>query len=324
MITIHHNLLHNNFRKISVSPKEDCIPYYTFRKSNGDNDDVITRTLDLSRFDESKEINILASKVIETGGKAYVRYYKFHVLEKESKTGSYSDEYVQIRTTDGDVVCQEASKFINVEEVRDLIIAKGQENTQKWHDKMAEINSNTLYKGVYREFLKSVYAEMEFDEKFKIFFCSFDKIDIIQLYAEGIRQYLETSGIGIVNNTQRLMDEVQIQMELYNISNTDRYINNCRLFLQQCPDTQILDDAYALWDKGGEFDFLWDTSHLDCRFSVGLEDTSWHMWVGINHHSSDDETYTIGVGGEAIDEECTFANTFFEEMHWHIIERGRK
>lgn len=165
---------------------------------------------------------------------------------------------------------------------------------------------------------------MESIPNFTLFFNTLDKLEFILLYTKGIRHLIETSGIGSMNNTQRLMDEVKIQTELYNVQNADRYINNCKLFLQQCPDNLILDDAHVLWDEEAEFDFRWDTFHLDCRFSVGLEDTRWHIWVGINHHSSNDETYINGVGGEYIDKECTFAYYFFEEMYWHIIKCGRK
>lgn len=324
MITIYHNIIHNSFRKIRVFPQGNNVPYNMFRRMNDDKDDLVIRTLDLSRFDESKRITLLVSKVIESNGEEFAKCYKFSVYEEKDKSGEYKDEYIQVETTNGNIVCQETSCFINVQEVQHLIIAKGQEDTKTLYVRIPYINANGLYKKAYQEFWRKEYDEMAVNEEFKTFLNCFHILDIVQLYAKGIRQFEETIGIGIVDNTQRLLDEVQIQIELYNIPNPARYINNCKLFLQQCPNNIILDDAYVLWDAEEEFDFLWNTAHLDCRFSVGLEGTTWHTWVGINHHSNDDETYLHGIGGDDIDEECTFACSFFEDMHYHIIERGRK
>lgn len=77
----------------------------------------------------------------------------------------------------------------------------------------------------------------------------------------------------------------------------------------------FLADAIVKWDEKEEFDFLWDTARLDCRFSVGLEETSWHLWAGVNTHSKDDECFQHGIGGMEIKgNEDYFAHSFFEYM----------
>ena len=77
----------------------------------------------------------------------------------------------------------------------------------------------------------------------------------------------------------------------------------------------FLADAIVKWDEKEEFDFLWDTALLDCRFSVGLEETSWHLWAGVNTHSKDDECFQHGIGGMEIKgNENYFAHSFFEYM----------
>lgn len=325
MITIKHNILHNKFRKILVSPKNDNVPYNFFRRLKDDKDeDFITRTIDLSRFDESKQISIIVSKVTVTDKKEFIRYYKFTVSEKNGIIGTYKDDNITISTKDGDVVCDEVSDLINLEDAQNLIAEKGREDCERIYANLHSISANYLYKIILSEFYKKEYEAMSIDHKYSILINSCYKLEIINIYTNGIRQFIKENNFGMIDNEQRLLDEVQIQLELYKITNAEKYLNNCKLFLKQCPDERILEDAFVLWDKEEEFDFLWDTRHLDCRFSVGLEDSTWHMWVGINHHSSDDETYTNGVGGEDIDEDCNFAYTFFEEMQWHIIECGRK
>lgn len=322
MITIKHNILHNKFRKILVIPKDDKVPYNFFKKLELDKDDVITRSLDLSRFDESKQITILASKVIEVEGKEHIKYYKFFLKEEKGKTGTYKDDIISISTFDGDIVCKESSDFINIEETQNRVIDKGKEVAKCIYVNMPDVSANFLYKVAFHNFLKKEYDIMASNDEYSILVNSIDKFGILQLYANGIKQFLKEEHLGVIDDTQRLLDEVQIQIDLYGIPNAERYLHNCELYLKQCPDSQILEDAFVLWDKEIEFDFLWYTAHLDCRFSIGLDDTRWHMWVGINHHSSDDETYSNGVGGEGIDENDSFAYIFFDEMHYYIVERG--
>ena len=79
-----------------------------------------------------------------------------------------------------------------------------------------------------------------------------------------------------------------------------------------------------MWDNVEEFDFRWDTAHLDCRFSIGLEEARWRIRVGINHHSKDDECFMDGVGGEEIEGNDSFACEFFDGMKWEIATCGRK
>ena len=126
-------------------------------------------------------------------------------------------------------------------------------------------------------------------------------------------------------NALKLLADVKAQLIQYNIPNAAKYESNVVAFLNQCPDDVILEDSKVVWDNNeGEFDFLWDTAHLDCRFSVGLEDTSWHLWAGVNNHKQDDECYKNGVGGEEIDGNDSFAYTFFDEMKLEIVTCGRK
>ena len=120
-------------------------------------------------------------------------------------------------------------------------------------------------------------------------------------------------------NAQRLLADVKSQLEQFNIPNAEQYEANVTAFLNQCPDDRILADATVAWDNKEEFDFLWDTKLFDCRFSVGLTDTRWHLWAGVNNHSKDDECYQNGVGGMEIEgNEDFFAYTFFESMEWEI------
>lgn len=122
-------------------------------------------------------------------------------------------------------------------------------------------------------------------------------------------------------NAQRLLDSVKEQLIKFNVPNAAQYESNVVLFLNQCPDDRILKDATVVWDGGtyGDFDFLWDTKFFDCRFSVGLTDTGWHLWAGVNNHCKDDECYQHGIGGMEIEgNEDFFAYSFFESMEWEI------
>ena len=116
-------------------------------------------------------------------------------------------------------------------------------------------------------------------------------------------------------NAQRLLESVKTQLLQFSIPNAERYEANIRAFLNQCPNDVFLADAIVKWDEKEEFDFWWDTARLDCRFSVGLEETSWHLWAGVNTHSKDDECFQHGIGGMEIKgNEDHFAHSFFEYM----------
>lgn len=126
-------------------------------------------------------------------------------------------------------------------------------------------------------------------------------------------------------NALRLLADVKSLIAQHNIPNAEKYEANVVAFLNQCPDDAILENAKIVWDGDEcELDFLWDTAHLDCRFSIGIERVRWHLWVGENNHSKDDECFTNGVGGEQIDDRNIFAHIFFYEMEWNIITNGRK
>ncbi len=121
-------------------------------------------------------------------------------------------------------------------------------------------------------------------------------------------------------NALRLLEDVKSQLNQIKIPNAEKYEANIIAFLNQCPHDLILQDAQVKWDEKEEFDFRWDTAHLDCRFSIGLEETTWHIWVGINTHNQNDECYQHGIGGIEIDgnEDC-FAKIFYETMEWEIL-----
>ena len=126
-------------------------------------------------------------------------------------------------------------------------------------------------------------------------------------------------------NAQKLLCEVRTQLTQFGIPDAERFEANVISFLSQCPNDIILADATVKWDGETEFDFLWDTAHLDCRFSIGVDKTSWHLWVGINTHSKEDECFQHGIGGMDIEgnEDC-FAYCFFESMEWEIVTCKRK
>lgn len=129
--------------------------------------------------------------------------------------------------------------------------------------------------------------------------------------------------VSMKENAFRLLAEVKKQIGQHVISNTERYEANILAFLNQCPDDVILTDAMVVWEDNDKFVFYWDTSHLDCYFTVGLEDAFWHIWVGENTHKQDDECYTNGIGGMEIkgNEDC-FAYGFFDTMKYVIVTRS--
>ncbi len=128
-------------------------------------------------------------------------------------------------------------------------------------------------------------------------------------------------------NAQRLLNDVQTQLTEYQTANAKKFEANVTAFLNQCPNDAFLKDAKVEWDGKGEFDFLWDTDLLDCRFSVGLMETSWHYWSGVNTHQKDDECYQHGIGGMDIKgNEDDFAYYFFDAMTWDLrdtISKGK-
>ena len=118
------------------------------------------------------------------------------------------------------------------------------------------------------------------------------------------------------NNTERLLDEFKQVLLKQSIPDSEIYEKNLHAFLSQCPDDGMLAEAHLRWDEEEqELDVLWDTSNLDGRFSIGATDSRWRLWVGVNHHSKDDECFTHGVGGEEITEEGIFAMYFFDYMN---------
>lgn len=122
-----------------------------------------------------------------------------------------------------------------------------------------------------------------------------------------------------MNNADRLLKEIEPKLAEMDPIDSKRFEKNIKAFLKQCPDDGILAESHISWDEEErEFDILWDTSNLDMRFSIGLDDVTWHIWTGINHHNKDDECFSHGVGGEDIDDEDSFASWFFDciKMDW--------
>lgn len=116
------------------------------------------------------------------------------------------------------------------------------------------------------------------------------------------------------NNAERLLENVKSLVNESQIPNAERYMSNVMSFLNQCTDDAIFEKTTVQWDsETSEIDFLWDTTNFDCRFSIGLLDARWSVWVGINNHSKDDKRYSWGVGGDRTDDE-EFALGFFGLM----------
>ena len=67
-------------------------------------------------------------------------------------------------------------------------------------------------------------------------------------------------------NATRLLTDFKNQLNQLNILNAERYEANVILFLNQCPNDFFLQNTAVVWDNEEEFDFLWDTVRLDCRF----------------------------------------------------------
>jgi hypothetical protein len=126
-------------------------------------------------------------------------------------------------------------------------------------------------------------------------------------------------------NAKRLLAEVRNQLNQFNIQSAEIYESNVIAFLDQCSNDLFLKDAIVKWDnEEEEFDFLWDTSRLDCRFSVSLKEATWHFWAGINTHNQDDKCYQHDIGGMDIEgNEYCFARDFFEAMSWEIDNFGK-
>jgi hypothetical protein len=119
--------------------------------------------------------------------------------------------------------------------------------------------------------------------------------------------------VTIMNNTERLLKEAEPLLTELDPIDSERFEKNIKAFLKQCPDDGMLAESHVRWDgEEREFDILWDTSNLDIRFSIGIDEVRWHIWSGVNHHSKDDECFGQGVGGEDIDEKESFAFGFFD------------
>ena len=118
-----------------------------------------------------------------------------------------------------------------------------------------------------------------------------------------------------MSNADRLLKEVAPLLAELDPVEAEKYEKNIKAFLKECPDDGILAESHISWDgEEREFDILWDTSNLDMRFSIGLDEVRWHIWSGVNHHSKDDETFSDCVGGWYIDGEEPFADRFFDNL----------
>lgn len=118
-----------------------------------------------------------------------------------------------------------------------------------------------------------------------------------------------------MSNADRLLKEVAPLLAELDPVEAEKFEKNIKAFLKECPDDGILAESHISWDgEEREFDILWDTSNLDMRFSIGLDDVRWRIWVGINHHSKDDEKFADGFGGEYINDDEPFAYWFFDNL----------
>ncbi len=120
--------------------------------------------------------------------------------------------------------------------------------------------------------------------------------------------------------TDRLLNTVRTLIKDNDILDGELYIKHIQDFFAQSPDESIFQFTTVSWDsEKKEFDFSWDTNLLDCRFSIGLNESRWHQWIGINHHCKDDECYVHGIGGDYYDND-DFAVCFYDAMKRHLEE----
>lgn len=135
-----------------------------------------------------------------------------------------------------------------------------------------------------------------------------------------MEKLLSNSTITKMKHTDILLNDVLALIRDNNILDGDLYIKHIRDFFAQSPDESIFQFTTVSWDSDEkEFDFRWDTMLLDCRFSIGLKESRWHQWIGINHHCKDVECYVHGVGGDYYDND-DFADCFYDAMNWHLEE----
>ena len=121
-----------------------------------------------------------------------------------------------------------------------------------------------------------------------------------------------------MNNADRLQKEAKPLLAELDPVDSERFEKNIKAFLKECPDDGILVESHICWDEEErEFDILWDTSNLDMRFSIGIDEVRWHIWAGVNHHSKDDVTFTNGVGGNDINDGEPFAFLFFDNLEYY-------
>lgn len=118
--------------------------------------------------------------------------------------------------------------------------------------------------------------------------------------------------------TEKLLNDVYALINVHHIPNAEQYIDHVKQFFSYCPNDEIFRLAICLWDeKEQDIDFRWDTKLLDCRFSIGLIEGTWHLWIGENHHKQDDECYQHGMGGSDYEDD-TFCYSFYESLEFHI------
>ena len=128
-----------------------------------------------------------------------------------------------------------------------------------------------------------------------------------------------------MTHAEQLIEKVKTLLKENDSPSPEKFERYVKHFLDDCPNDEILENAKVSWDnENKEFDFWWDTPHLDCKFSIGLERVTWQVWVGINNHSKDDECYTHGIGGYDIENDDFFTGYFYEPMESNIIKRGYK
>jgi hypothetical protein len=119
-----------------------------------------------------------------------------------------------------------------------------------------------------------------------------------------------------MSNSERIINEFKDVQAKENIPDKETYEKNLKAFLIQCPNDGILTESHLNWyEEEHELEVLWDTSNLEVRFSIGIEEARWNIWIGVNHHKEDDVRYNWGVGGDDIDEKCCFADVFFDFMN---------
>lgn len=121
-----------------------------------------------------------------------------------------------------------------------------------------------------------------------------------------------------MNNANRILKEVELLLSNLVSADSEKFVKNIKAFLKDCPDDGMLAESRISWDEEKRvFDIIWDTSNLDMRFSIGIDEVTWHIWAGINHHSKDDETFSNGVGGYDINGEKPFAFMFFDNLDYY-------